>query len=77
MITLLLVTLPVEVIFLTILHGLGWLNLPFLFIAFSVVFFCCAVRFSYSHLASKNHSEHFYRFLHRLLLRKPSQTSSG
>ncbi|KAF9009582.1 hypothetical protein BDQ17DRAFT_1348375 [Cyathus striatus] len=41
--TLLLITLPVEIVFLSILHGLGWLNLPFVFVAFSVVFFCCAV----------------------------------
>ncbi|KAF7359108.1 Solute carrier family 41 member 1 [Mycena sanguinolenta] len=43
MITLLLVTLPVEVIFLSIITGLGWLKLPFIFIVFSVVFFCLAV----------------------------------
>ncbi|KAF8954972.1 hypothetical protein BDZ97DRAFT_361797 [Flammula alnicola] len=43
MATLLLITLPVEVFFLSILDGLGWLNLPFLFIVFSIVFFCCAV----------------------------------
>ncbi|KAF8898263.1 Mg transporter [Gymnopilus junonius] len=42
-ITLLLITLPVEVIFLSILNGLGWLNLPFLFVVFSITFFCCAV----------------------------------
>lgn len=44
MITLLLVTLPVEVIFLSVLHGLGWLQLPLIFAVFSVLFFCCAVR---------------------------------
>ena len=38
-----LVTLPVEIIFLTILHALGWLKLPFIFIAFVTLFFCCAV----------------------------------
>ncbi|KDR81991.1 hypothetical protein GALMADRAFT_240399 [Galerina marginata CBS 339.88] len=43
MITLLVITLPVEVIFLGILDGLGWLNLPFLFVVFSIGFFCCAV----------------------------------
>jgi len=47
MITLLVITLPVEVIFLTILSGLGWLNLPFLFVGFSIVFFCCAVSHSF------------------------------
>ncbi|KAF7353839.1 Chromatin-remodeling complexes subunit ngg1 [Mycena venus] len=43
MLTLLCVTLPVEVIFLSVLAGLGWLRLPFVFVAFSVVFFCIAV----------------------------------
>jgi cation transporter-like permease len=43
MITLLLVTIPVEVIFLATLHWLGWLRLPILFAVFSVIFFCCAV----------------------------------
>lgn len=43
MITLLLVTLPVEVVFLAILHSMGWLRLPWTFIGLSVVFFCCAV----------------------------------
>lgn len=43
MLTLLVVTLPVEVIFLSILAGLGWLRLPFAFVALSVVFFCIAV----------------------------------
>jgi solute carrier family 41 len=41
--TLLIVTLPVEIIFLTILDILGWLNLPLLFVTFSIVFFACAV----------------------------------
>ncbi|KAF8801408.1 hypothetical protein BYT27DRAFT_7114977 [Phlegmacium glaucopus] len=41
--TLLIITIPVEIIFLSILDTLGWLNLPFLFVAFSIVFFCCAV----------------------------------
>ncbi|PPQ82355.1 hypothetical protein CVT25_008316 [Psilocybe cyanescens] len=43
MITLLLITLPVEVVFLSILDGLGWLNLPFLFVVISILFFGCAV----------------------------------
>ncbi|KAJ7491040.1 Mg transporter [Mycena latifolia] len=43
MITLLIVTLPVEIIFLSILAGLGWLRLPLAFVALSVVFFCIAV----------------------------------
>ncbi|KAF4604330.1 hypothetical protein EYR40_001509 [Pleurotus pulmonarius] len=43
MITLIVITVPVEIIFLSILHGLGWLRLPFVFVAFSILFFCCAV----------------------------------
>ena len=43
MLTLLLVTIPVEIVFLTILDILGWLNLPLLFVTFSIVFFACAV----------------------------------
>jgi solute carrier family 41 len=43
MATLLFVTLPVEIIFLAILRALGWLHLPFIFVFFSVIFFCCAV----------------------------------
>lgn len=43
MLTLLSITLPVEIIFLTVLRGIGWLKVPSLFIAFSVLFFCCAV----------------------------------
>ena len=45
MLTLLIVTIPVEIIFLTILDTLDWLNLPLLFVSFSVVFFACAVSF--------------------------------
>ena len=41
--TLLVVTLPVEVIFLGVLNAFGWLNLHVLFVAFSIMFFCCAV----------------------------------
>ncbi|KAF8162747.1 Mg transporter [Crassisporium funariophilum] len=43
MITLLIITIPVEIIFLSILNALGWLKLPVLFTVFSIVFFCCAV----------------------------------
>ncbi|KAF8901826.1 hypothetical protein CPB85DRAFT_120765 [Mucidula mucida] len=43
MLTLIFVTIPVEIIFLSLLHLLGWLRLPFVFVAFSIVFFCCAV----------------------------------
>ncbi|KAL0056787.1 hypothetical protein AAF712_016601, partial [Marasmius tenuissimus] len=45
-ITLLLITLPVEVIFLSVLRGLGWLRLPIVFVLFSVGFFCIAVLIS-------------------------------
>ncbi|KAH0584612.1 hypothetical protein H2248_010145 [Termitomyces sp. 'cryptogamus'] len=42
MITLALVTLPVDIIFLAILRGLGWLRLPLTFVLLSVFFFFCA-----------------------------------
>ncbi|KAL0570401.1 hypothetical protein V5O48_011559 [Marasmius crinis-equi] len=45
-VTLLLITLPVEVIFLSVLRGLGWLRLPIVFVLFSVGFFCIAVLIS-------------------------------
>jgi solute carrier family 41 len=45
MATLLAITLPVEVVFLSILDVLGWLDLPFMFIIFSIAFFFCAVCF--------------------------------
>ncbi|KAF5343539.1 hypothetical protein D9758_012934 [Tetrapyrgos nigripes] len=43
MVTLMVITLPVEIIFLAMLRGFGWLRLPFMFVASSVLFFCCAV----------------------------------
>ncbi|TCD68000.1 hypothetical protein EIP91_011669 [Steccherinum ochraceum] len=43
MITLLCVTFPVEVIFMGVLRGFGWLHFPILFVIFSLVFFCIAV----------------------------------
>ncbi|PPQ76906.1 hypothetical protein CVT24_008672 [Panaeolus cyanescens] len=46
MLTLLVITIPVEIIFLSILNGLGWLNLHILFVVFSIIFFCCAVSIS-------------------------------
>ncbi|EPQ50613.1 hypothetical protein GLOTRDRAFT_82149 [Gloeophyllum trabeum ATCC 11539] len=46
MTTLLLVTLPVELIFLTVLRALDWLRLPIVFVVFAVFFFCCAVTIS-------------------------------
>jgi solute carrier family 41 len=46
--TLLIITLPVEIVFLSILRGLGWLSLPFIFVGFSLLFFCVAVSDSFS-----------------------------
>ncbi|KAL4065157.1 hypothetical protein J3A83DRAFT_4099943 [Scleroderma citrinum] len=46
MFTLLLVTIPIQIIFLTILHVFGWLKSPILFIIISIFFFCCAVAVS-------------------------------
>ncbi|KAH0830168.1 Mg transporter [Lanmaoa asiatica] len=43
MLTLILVTVPIEIIFLAILHNFGWIKLPILFAIFSLAFFCCAV----------------------------------
>lgn len=43
MATLFLVTIPVEIIFLSVLHGIGWLELPVIFIAASIIFFCITV----------------------------------
>ncbi|OBZ75059.1 Solute carrier family 41 member 1 [Grifola frondosa] len=43
MITLILVSLPIEIIFLATVHAFGWLHLPFIFIALQVLFFCIAV----------------------------------
>ncbi|EAU81850.1 solute carrier family 41 member 1 [Coprinopsis cinerea okayama7 len=43
MFTLLLITIPVELIFLSVLNALGWLDLPLLFVLFSILFFCFAV----------------------------------
>ncbi|KAG6897870.1 hypothetical protein C0992_009668 [Termitomyces sp. T32_za158] len=42
MITLALIALPVDILFLCVLRALGWLRLPFTFVFFSVVFFFCA-----------------------------------
>jgi len=43
MITLLFVTLPIEIIFVTVVRALGWLRLSFLFLVLSVMFFFIAV----------------------------------
>ncbi|KAF8643554.1 hypothetical protein AX16_008942 [Volvariella volvacea WC 439] len=47
MITLLIITIPVEIIFLSILRLFGWLGAPFTFVVLSVLFFCCAVLVSF------------------------------
>ena len=41
--TLFLVTLPIEIGFLAVLRGVGWLEIPFLLIGFFLLFFCVAV----------------------------------
>ncbi|KAG1736926.1 Mg transporter [Suillus paluster] len=43
MVTLILITIPIEIIFLCILRAFGWLRLPIIFAILSVLFFCCAV----------------------------------
>lgn len=45
--TLFVVTLPIEIGFLAVLRSVGWLEIPFLFIWFYVLFFCITVRLSY------------------------------
>ncbi|KAI0657206.1 hypothetical protein C8Q70DRAFT_920207 [Cubamyces menziesii] len=46
MITLVIVSLPVEIIFLTAVHFLGWIHLPFIFIVLQVLFFLIAITIS-------------------------------
>ena len=41
--TLLLVSLPIEILFLALVHAFGWLGLPFIFMLFQVLFFCLTV----------------------------------
>lgn len=43
MISLFAVTIPIELIVLSLLRGIGWLEVPFLFIGFFVLFFCVSV----------------------------------
>ncbi|KAF9058546.1 Mg transporter [Rhodocollybia butyracea] len=43
LISLIAITIPIEIIFLYILHILGWLHPPIVFVIVSIVFFCCAV----------------------------------
>jgi len=45
--TLFFVTLPIEIGFLAVLRGVGWLEIPFLLIGFFVLFFCMAVSISF------------------------------
>lgn len=42
--TLFVVALPIELGFLAVLKGVGWLEIPFLLIVFLVLFFCVTVR---------------------------------
>lgn len=48
MITLLVLTIPLEICFLLVLRAFGWLELPLLLAVFSVVFFCIAVSTLYT-----------------------------
>ena len=43
MVTLFVVTIPIEIIFMATLRSVGWLTLPFLFVIFSLFFFCVTV----------------------------------
>ena len=43
MVTLLCITFPIEVAFLSTLGAIGWLRVPFIFMVFSLSFFCIAV----------------------------------
>ncbi|EJD06222.1 solute carrier family 41 member 1 [Fomitiporia mediterranea MF3/22] len=45
-ITLFLITVPIEICFLSVLRGVGWLDLPFVFFAFAIVFFGITVLIS-------------------------------
>ena len=42
--TLFAVALPIEIGFLAVLRGVGWLEIPFLFVGFYILFFCITVR---------------------------------
>jgi solute carrier family 41 len=44
MLTLFAVTFPIELGFMATIRALGWVRLPFAFVALSVCFFCIAVR---------------------------------
>ncbi|KAG1819792.1 uncharacterized protein BJ212DRAFT_1479021 [Suillus subaureus] len=43
MVTLTVITIPIEILFLCTLRAFGWLKLPIIFAILSVLFFCCAV----------------------------------
>lgn len=43
MLTLIAVAFPIELFFLGLVRALGWVKLPLVFMAFSVLFFCLAV----------------------------------
>lgn len=45
MVTLTVITIPIEILFLCTLRAFGWLKLPIIFAILSVIFFCCAVSF--------------------------------
>lgn len=67
LITLFVITIPVEIVFLSALRAVGWLQLPFVFIGFSLVFFCITVyvslilaRFLTNYLWSKGHDPDMY-----------------
>ncbi|KAH6919206.1 solute carrier family 41 member 1 [Coprinopsis sp. MPI-PUGE-AT-0042] len=67
MMTLMTITLPVEVVFLAVLHAFGWLEIDILFVLFSILFFCFAVfvslivaRYLTNWLWSKNRDPDIY-----------------
>lgn len=59
MITLLCVTFPIEIAFLATLRALGWLRVPFVFMVFSLVFFCVAVSCNFTISSSENLADLF------------------
>ena len=67
MATLLVITLPVELIFLSILDAFGWLELPYMFIIFSVIFFFCAVS-TFSLCCTLIHLKHLKQVLSSLVI---------
>ena len=53
MITLLFVTLPIEIMFLIVVRALGWVKLPFVFLVLAIVFFLVAVGLPFHSLGKK------------------------